>query len=290
MKLDQIAKLVGNTPLVNIGTYKHATLWAKLEGYNPTGSLKDRTAFAMVNQYLDSGQSGHTLLDASSGSFACSLSYFCRLAGLPVTLVVNSKISEDNVAFLNVQGAEIIRHGSVTGESRTHCLKLMAEKVGFWHMTDQLTNPLSPCVHAETTGMEILTDCPEVTAIFGSKGSGATLCGVSRLFAKVKPRVKIYGSIGRPGDIGKVAGTYVEGVDFVTDFIEELSVAQNYAGDIPIDFREAMSQCQSLPVLVGPQGGGVYCAAKTAIEKDDLRGDVVLIMGDTMLKNVSRFK
>lgn len=289
MKYLSVNELVGNTPMVNIGTYGNATLWAKLEGCNPTNSLKDRTAEAIVRAYIQSKASGRTLIDASSGSFACALAYWGRLAGLPVTVVVNSKISDDNLAFLKVQGATVIKFGKVTGDSREHCLDLMNGNDDYF-FTDQLNNPISPNVHDKGTGAEILRDLPRVTAVIGSKGSGATLCGISRFFARNKPDVKIFGSVGYPGDIGKIAGTYVEGVDYYTPFFEEIALSLNYVEDVSISYESAMKRCQELPVLVGPQGGGVYEAAISAIKKHNLSGDVALIMGDSLGKNASRFK
>lgn len=289
MKYESAGNLVGNTPLVKIGTVGNATLWAKLEGHNPTGSLKDRTAHAIIAAEIEANGTGKTMLDASSGSFACALAYFSRIAGVECTVVVNSKISDDNLAFLKTQGANIIKHGTVTGESREKCLDLVRDEPNQWHFTDQLTNPLAPKVHENTTAPEIFRDCPDVSAIFGSKGSGATLCGITRFVETKHPKVLVFGSIGIPGDVKKIAGTYVEGPDFVSPFIEELSGSNSYSGDIPVRYQDAMTACQALPVLVGPQGGGVYTAALTAIQEHGIAGDVVLVMGDSLLKNVSRF-
>lgn len=281
--------LVGNTPVVAVNEHKKARLWAKLEGCNPTGSLKDRTASALVQKALSEYGTTRTLLDASSGSYACALAYYGRLAGIPVTVVVNSKISGDNLSFLKSQRAEIIEHGNVTGESREHCLQLIENEPDRWFFTDQLTNPLAPEVHQQTTAREIFSDLPNVKTIIASKGSGATLCGIIRYVAENEHSVKIFGSIGIPGDEKKVAGTYVEGPDFISPFIDEIAKSDLYSGDVSIWYQEAMTQCLELPVLVGPQGGGVYQAALRAIDEYDLTGDVLMIMGDTILKNVSRF-
>tara|TARA_B100000508_G_scaffold5606_1_gene4373 strand:+ start:4859 stop:5728 length:870 start_codon:yes stop_codon:yes gene_type:complete len=288
MKMQHPISLVGDTPLVNIGTHGDAVLWAKLEGQNPTGSLKDRTASALVQKGIEENGVDCTFIDASSGSYACALAYFSRIMGAKCVVVVNSKISGDNLAFLKAQGAEVVEHGTVTGESRERCTELIAQHPD-WIFTDQLTNPLAPQVHENTTAVEIFRDLENVTAVVGSKGSGATLCGVSRYVKNNSLTTRVFGSIGIPGDEKKIAGTYSEGVDFVSPFIQELDELTSYTGDVPVKYADAMRTCLELPCLVGPQGGGVYLAATRAIDERDLTGDVVLIMGDTMLKNVSRF-
>jgi cysteine synthase len=288
MKLLSATQLVGNTPAIYIGQYGSANLYAKLEGQNPTGSLKDRTAFAIIES-ISKTIKKRTLLDASSGSFACSLSYFGRITKIPVTVVVNSKISNDNLAFLKTQGTNIIKYGNVTGESREYCKNLIKKNPDKWLFTDQLTNPIAPKIHDETTAKEILKDFPDVKLIVGSKGSGATLCGIVRHVARLKSNILIVGSIGIPGDIKKIAGTFVNGADFVSPFIKELSESKYYTGDISVTYTNAMKHSIKLPVLVGPQGGGVYEATLKAIKKFNVSGDVVMVMGDSLLKNVSRF-
>lgn len=288
MKHEKIISLVGNTPVVLIENYRGARLWAKLEGHNPTGSLKDRTASAAVLN-TDPQDSEKVLLDGTSGSYGCGLSYHGRIHGRRVTIVVNEKISNENETFLRIQGAEIIRYGKNTGESRSKCLEMVDKDPTKWQFTDQLTNPLFPKVHEETTGVEITSDLPNVSAIVGSKGTGATLCGISRHAQAFNPNIRVFGSGGFPGDVGMIAGTHVDGVDFDSPFHRELAGAPNYVADVLVTYDEAMGACQNLPVLVGPQGGGVYKATLRAVEEYDIAGDVVMIMGDTMLKNVSRF-
>ena len=165
----------------------------------------------------------------------------------------------------------------------------MCEMNQDWIFTDQLTNPLAPHVHETTTAVEIFRDLTSVSAVIGSKGSGATLCGVSRYISNNNLPTKVFGSIGIPGDEKKIAGTYVDGVDFVSPFIKELNGNLSYSGDVSVRYEDAMRSCLELECLVGPQGGGVYLAALEKIDEESLSGNVVLIMGDTILKNVSRF-
>jgi len=289
MIYDSPFDLVGNTPVVKVGTYNNAVLWAKLEGANPSGSLKDRTASTFIQQGIKEFGLKRTFIDASSGSYACALAYYSRVAQTPCTVVVNSKISDDNLAFLYTQGATVVKHGAVTGESRQHCLELIKDSPNNWIFTDQLTNLQAAEIHEQTTAAEIFSALPNVTAIVGSKGSGATLCGITRAVSKRASPPKVFGSVGIIGDEKKIAGTYVEGPDFVSSFIRELSVASHYTGDIAVTYQSAMKTCRELPVLVGPQGGGVYTAALMAVDEHNLSGDVLMVMGDSLQKNISRF-
>src|SRR6185503_20746327 len=109
MKCDDLLQLVGNTPHVLVREVKsgEAKVYAKLEGYNPTGSIKDRACFYMIHRMLADGQlqPGMTLLDASSGNMACSIAYCGKILGYPTTVVANSKLTIDKRNFINYFGA-----------------------------------------------------------------------------------------------------------------------------------------------------------------------------------------
>lgn len=294
MKHETVATRVGNTPLTMLGPYKGATLWIKEEGCNPTGSLKDRTAFGILCELDRKGELVKTrrVLDASSGSFACALAYYARLFELETTVVVNSKISEDNLKFLDIMGAEVIRYGHVTGESRQRCLEMLEAEPTAYIFTDQLENGIAPDVHQRTTAPEIfLQGLPMVAAVVGSVGSGATMLGVGRYVRMQHPGTRVFASIATLGDDKKIAGTYLEGVDYESPFIKSLR-DEDLLEEIPILHEAAMRRVVETArqgILIGPQGGGVLEAACLAVDKHGIRGNVVLIAGDTLLKNVSRF-
>lgn len=287
-------KILGNTPLVEYGELGRAKLYFKLEGYNPTGSLKDRSAFQIISDLEATGRltPDKTLLDASSGSFACSLAYLGKILGYRVRVVVNSKISKTNLAFLKICDAEVTPFGAVTGDGYKYCLELVEKEPNRYAFADQLNNPSSPKAHYLTTGPEILKGLPSVSAIIGSMGSGATLLGISRFLREIGSSVSVFGSVAEPKDDKKVAGTYLFGVDYPSPFIKELQDEHMLSAEIPIFQKDAMAnvlQLASEGVLIGPQGGGVFQAAKKAIDQYDLEGPVVLVIGDSLLKNIDRF-
>ncbi len=293
MKYTDARLLIGNTPLLLWGEYGKASIWVKDEGRNLTSSLKDRSAKRIIEGLMSRGElkPEHVLLDTSSGSYACALSQIGALIGNPVTVVVNKKISKTNLLYLRKIGAEVIEYGNVTGDGMQYCRELVAREPGKYIFTDQLNNPDSVKAHYEGTGPEIQRDMSDVAAIIGSMGSGATLLGVSTYFRDTGHKARIFGAIGTPGDEAKIAGTYREDADYRSPFIEQL-MSERLIETIPVSWREAMDNVWKLlprGIAVGPQGGGVLQAAMRAIDTHDISGNVVVIAGDSLLKNMDRF-
>ena len=177
--------MVGNTPIVRFNSClgKGITSYMKLEGSNPSGSVKDRAALALIRDKIDKGElaAGKTILDASSGSFACSIAMFGHVLGFPVKVVTGSKITEDKIAFVNYFGASRISHGNFTIDGNRLCsTEIIEQEPGRYCFLDQLHNWANPDIHYETTGPEILRDLPDVSAVAFSLGSGGTLNGVGR--------------------------------------------------------------------------------------------------------------
>ena len=117
--------MVGNTPIVRFESSKKDNIdfFIKLEGYNPTGSVKDRAAKALILEKIEKGElvSGKTILDASSGSFATSIALLGKILDFPVTVTTGGKMTKDKIAFLEYFGAHIIPHGNFTIEGNEYC-------------------------------------------------------------------------------------------------------------------------------------------------------------------------
>ncbi len=287
--------LIGNTPLIRWGEFEGSTIWIKDEGRNLTGSLKDRHARVIVEHMDARGElEGKELLDASSGSYAVALVQQAVLRGLPATVVVNEKISQTNLTFirsLEERGITVIRHGKVTGEGYLYCRELIKKEPERYAFTDQLNNPDVAKAH-EPTAAEIMRDLPDVAAIVASIGSGATLLGIHRYLAGAGHKVALFGAVGIPGDEAKLAGTFVEGTDYSTPFIEEIA-QRGLAVRVPVRYREGfdavMRHLVPRGIYAGPQGGGVFVAAMAAVKKYGLCGNIVAIAGDSYYKNADRF-
>jgi cysteine synthase len=290
MKIQDVQGLIGNTPVVFLEKYKGAEIWLKLEGYNLTGSLKDRTAQRLVSELEKSKKlaRGMRILGPSSGSFAVALAMQACLHGYDATVVVNSKISGGNLKILERLGTEIIRYGKVSRESMEYCEQLMREHPGMYAYADQLNDPAAVQAHYDTTAPEILRDMPTVSAVVASMGSGATLLGVSSFFRdNGKSNIKVIASIAVPGDRKKITGTYSPGVDYETPFIKTLHSEKLLAVEIPVLFdtsKKFLMELAKRGFFVGQQTGGVYDAARQAIDTLNLSGPIVLISGDTGFK------
>lgn len=261
-----------------------------MEGYNPTGSLKDRSAKAIL---LDLKRKGllenKTIVDASSGSFGCAIAYFGGLLNKPVTVVSNSKLTSQNKSFIKLMGAELIIHGDVTKESNEFCQKMIAENPDKYVFCDQLNNWESPKAHYYGTGTEILKEMPDVKAVVASMGSGATLWGVGTYLKEKDPTVKIIASIAAPGT--SLAGTFKEGKDYYSPFIKDLEFKGVIDLKSEVTAEQALKNARDLArkgFFVGPQTGGVFQAAINAIEKFNISGKIVIISGDSGWKNMDR--
>ncbi len=291
MIFENFFETVGKTPIVKFDKYKGAEIFIKLEGNNPSGSLKDRSAKAIILDKIKNKEliKGKTILDASSGSFACSIAYFGKILGFPVTVVANSKITESNKSFLKIMGANIIYQGNATIEGNKYCTELINKDSNKYCFLDQLNNWNSPKAHYNTTAPEILKDIPNICAVATSMGSGATLWGLSKYLKKHKSDIKIITSYAKKGS--KIAGTFLEGTDYKSPFIKEIW-KNNWIDHIGyVNFEEALKSAQYLAqkgFFVGPQTGGVLVAMYEAIDKLNIQGKVLIISGDSGWKNLHK--
>jgi len=287
--------LVGNTPHVRFPHRElpHATIHLKLEGCNPTGSIKDRACVEILRSGSASGKlkPGITLLDASSGNMACAIAYYGRLLGCGATVVVSSKITADKKNFIRYFGATLVQVGHFTIDGNRYCRELM-DRHGtdtYWFL-DQLHNWDNPKGHFQTTGPEIHRDFPDVAMIVGSLGSGGTMLGVGEYFRRHRPQVRIVTVQAAPGSKIPGAGTFDDG-DYVTPFITKGIDKRIFDHAIKVTEAQALRGLMALRaqgVFCGPQTGAVLEAALTAARELRVRGDIVLLSGDAGWKNTEK--
>jgi [CysO sulfur-carrier protein]-thiocarboxylate-dependent cysteine synthase len=289
---EALAGLVGNTPLLRVPVpgASAARLLVKLEGHNPTGSVKDRACVAMLKAVLsDPGwDRSRTLLDASSGNMGCSLAYFGKVMGARVRIVSSRKLTAEKRWFMEYFGARVETVGEFTIEGNRYCRELAAADPGAWYFLDQLHNPLNPAAHAEGTGPEILAQVPGVTAVIGSIGSGGTLLGIGRYLKRANDQIKIFAVEAASGTRLPGTAALVDG-DYRTPFIEAGFQENIFDGSVRVAETEAVGLATSLTsagLFGGLQTCAVLAAAGRLIESHDLRGDVVAISGDTGWKNM----
>ena len=198
---------VGHTPVVglpHLSPSGSVRLWAKLEDYNPTGSIKDRAAVAMIKAAEADGtlRPGATILEPTSGNTGIALAMAAKLRGYRLTCVMPENTSSERKELLAIWGAEIVSSPAEGGSNEAiRVAKQLASEHPDWVMLYQYGNPANVEAHYLTTGPEILEDLPEVTHVVAGLGTTGTLMGVGRFFADKKPGVKIIAAEPRYGEL-----------------------------------------------------------------------------------------
>ena len=293
MVVNSMMDLIGNTPLVKFKTDEvDANIYVKSEGFNPTGSIKDRACIFNIQNAIDTGKlkKGMTILDASSGNMACAIAYYGKLMGYDTELVCGSKLTLDKKNFIEYFGGKLTMYGDYTIEANKYCrdviLPTNPEKYCF---LDQLHNENNPIASYKTLGPEIYTDLPNIKMIVGSLGSGGSMYGSSKYLKEQNGdilSVTVEASSGYkiPG-----TGTFIDG-DYVTPFIEK-GRDEIFDDSISIELpnaQERTTQLASQGIFVGWQTGGVLDATIQAIKKHNIKGDVVMLSGDSGWKNIEK--
>ena len=197
MRYESILDLIGNTPLVGVHALSPSPavrIYAKLEGQNPGGSMKDRIALRMVEAAERDGvlQPGDTILEPSSGNTGIGLALVARMKGYRLRVVLPENVSEERRQVLEIFGAEVIPSPGEEGSNGAirQAEKLAAEDSSLV-MLFQYGNPANPDAHYATTGPEILRDCPELDVFVAGLGTSGTLMGVGRYLKEQKPDVRV---------------------------------------------------------------------------------------------------
>ncbi|RLT31003.1 MAG: pyridoxal-phosphate dependent enzyme, partial [Candidatus Limnocylindrus sp.] len=214
MRYEQIGEVIGGTPLIRVDALlpeaaraKGIHLFAKVELLGPTGSIKDRTAKALIDDLLFKGllTPGKELLEPTSGNTGAALAVHAAARSIPLTLVMPANVTEERRAFVRALGATIIDSPADQGSNGAVLLaRAMAKGDTKYVMPDQYSNQANPKVHEVTTAPEILTDLPEVDVVVAGLGTGGTATGLARYFVREKPSVKIWAAEPMPGE--KVTG------------------------------------------------------------------------------------
>jgi len=207
MRYDSLLDSVGHTPLVGLPRLSPSPdvrLWAKLEDRNPTGSVKDRAAFYMVEQAEKDGllQPGATILEPTSGNTGISLAMVAKLRGYRLTVVMPENTSAERRQLLEMYGATIIYSPAAGGSNEAvRVAKRLAAENADWIMLYQYGNEANARAHYETTGPELLADLPEITHFVAGLGTTGTLMGTGRFLREHVPGVKIIAAEPRYGEL-----------------------------------------------------------------------------------------
>ena len=271
MRSANITDAIGNTPLVELPAFSPrpgVRLFAKLEGNNPTGSVKDRIARAMLQAALDDGTlvPGKTILEPTSGNTGISLAMLARRLGYRFVAVMPESVSPERVQLLEAYGAETVYSPGKEGSNGAIVVasKMAAEDDGYV-MLYQYGNAANPLAHYETTGPEIIRDLPEVTHFVAGLGTGGTLMGVGRRLKEFNPAVEVIAAAPEPNDLIQGLRSLEEG--FVPPILDlERLDARKLIG-AEESFRMTAALLEREGIFAGVSSGAVLAAALRVAER-----------------------
>ena len=199
--VESILDLIGDTPLLEItkigrGISPGVRIFAKLEGFNPGGSVKDRPALRMVQEGIRSGQllEGKTIIESSSGNTGIALALIGRVLGYPVALVIPANVSKERQAIIAALGAKMIPSDPMEGSDGAIrlCRQILEASHEQYFKPDQYFNPLNSQAHYDTTGPEVYRQTEEkITHFVAGIGTGGTIMGCGRFLKEKNSKIKV---------------------------------------------------------------------------------------------------
>jgi cysteine synthase len=285
-----IVQAIGHTPLVELKRLSPkpgVRIYAKLESYNPTGSVKDRVARSLIEDAEERGaiRPGQTILEPTSGNTGISLAMICSRKGYPLKVVMPDNVTEERTQLLNMYGAEIVYSPGEQGSNGAVAMALeIAQADSSYYMPYQYGNPANPRAHYEGTAPEILEELDEVTAFVAGLGTGGTLMGNGRRLKEENPDTLIVAAEPMQGEL-------VQGLRSLEDgFIPPIIDLSLLDRKIFVSNRDAVIWTKKLlaeeGLFVGVSSGAIArVAARVAGELDE--GNVVFVVADDGWKYLS---
>lgn len=287
-RVPSVLHLVGNTPLLEITKVRHGIsprvkVFAKLEGFNPGGSVKDRPALSMVEEGLRTGAlaPGKTILDSTSGNTGIALAMIGAVLGYPVELVMPANVSLERQKIITAYGAKVIFSNPLEGSDGAIrlCRQILHEAPHRYFKPDQYFNPANPLAHYETTGPEIWYQTQgQVTHFVAGIGTGGTIMGTGRYLQERNPQIQVIAV--EPDD----AFHGLEGLKHMaSSIVPGIYHEERLSGKIGVSTEDAYDTVYRLGreegILVGQSSGAaLWAALRVARELDE--GVVVTLFPD----------
>jgi cysteine synthase B len=285
-----VLDLIGRTPLVQLprlAPKPSVRLYAKLEGQNPSGSIKDRVALAMIETAEASGElePGRELLEPTSGNTGISLALIARLKDYRLTCVVPQNVTDERLRLLRLYGAEIIPSPGEEGSNGAVRLALeLAEREPRYYMPFQYGNEANPRAHYDGTGAEIAAALEHVDIFVAGLGTGGTLMGAGRRLREAFPEAVVAAAEPLPGDpvmgLRSLEDGYVPPILDVSQLDRKLLVSNSEA----VAGMRALLEGEG--IFAGVSSGGVIHVARQLAEELD-EGVVVAVLADGGWKYLS---
>jgi cysteine synthase len=280
-----ITELIGNTPMVDVSALSpnpKVRIVAKLEGWNPGGSVKDRAALSMLDEAEKTGElsPGQTILESSSGNTGIALAMIAKMRGYPFKVVLPENVSIERRQLLEAWGAEIIwTPGSEGSNGAMRRAKELAKEHPEFYFPYQYGNPANPKAHYEGTGPEIWRDCPEITHFVAGLGTAGTLMGVGRFLKERDEGIKLIA-------IEPPAGELVDGLKnidegFVPDVFEDNDGYELLDGRIIVRPRESIEWVRryaEVGIFAGISSGAILAGAAKLIADGRIPDESVVVV------------
>ena len=286
-----ILATIGNTPVVelqNLSPREGVRIYAKLEGQNPTGSVKDRIALKMIERAERDGEisANRTILEPTSGNTGIALAMIGRVKGYKVTVVMPENVSQERTQLLEAYGAKIIYSDGALGTNGSIDVahEVVAKNPHDYLMMYQYGNQGNPDAHYEGTGREIVEALPDVDMFVAGLGTGGTLMGVARRLKEHNPDIKVVAVAPEPDDF--ISGLRRLEDGFIPPILDlnlldaRIMVGSFYA------FRTTRDLLEKEGIFSGVSSGSVVYAALRQAERME-QGNIVCLLADGGWKYLS---
>ncbi|OQX88216.1 MAG: cysteine synthase A [Candidatus Omnitrophica bacterium 4484_70.2] len=296
---NNIFELVGKTPIVKLRWLSQKTktdVFAKLEFFNPFFSIKDRVAWAMIEEAEKKGliKKNTTIIEATSGNTGVALAGICRAKGYKVIIVMPDNVPRERIRLLNILGAQVILTPAEKGmEAALKKVHSLTQKISDTFVPDQFKNLANPRIHEYTTAREIQQTMRKVDVIICGIGTAGTITGIARFFKKRKKKVRIVGVEPQESAVlsGGCAGKHKIfgiGAGFIPPLLERELIDEIVA----VSDKEAIEMSRKIAyqeaILCGISSGAVACAVLKIARKKKIKGKrILLIFADSLERYLS---
>jgi cysteine synthase A len=288
MIYDSILDTIGNTPVVKLHRIppKHVTIYVKIEAFNPMASVKDRLAFAVINDAEERGtiRPGQTVVEATSGNTGIALAMVCAAKGYPFVATMTETFSIERRKIMRALGAKVIlTPAAERGSGMVRRAEKLARKHG-WFLARQFANPANPAFHRQTTGPEILRDFAgrKLDYWVTGWGTGGTLTGAGEVIKLARPSVRIVAT--EPAGASLLGGKEwkphkIQG--WTPDFLPDVLNPKVFDELVPVTDEDGKAMARRLAseegIFVGISSGATLAAGMLVAERA-APGSVLLVM------------